>query len=657
MKASKKIIYLITLFIWFQANWRASASSVTLPEAICDVRSTPAVSSDGVVYVSDSQNLYAYQVPAHAFPISGLARSTTDKLPFIDRAVPTMTPQLCTGSPAIGPDGTIYVGSIDGHMYAVNTDGTVKWTFACPDVYDYYPNTLYSVVCTPAISPYGAVYFGDTGGNFYALDSSGNLIRGFPVPPPDRYTNYAYYGSPVIGMGGVVYVVRDPGALVAFLGTNYVGISTQTIMGFHDDYWALGITPSIGPDGTVYLSSVSSTTSTDEIPGMVLAFNPMPDASGVLETKWTYTFPSFGDDNARSPTTTPLIDETDADGNFKMYICTDTDELFALTCNDSGVSSVESYFFLSEYFSDPNYSYPIMSTPALDSGGNIWVCSYDNHLYKLATDDITSGPCYAFSFPFDYYVNIYNSAHREIDSSPVILPNGTLLIAGSATSSSWPPVYPYEYLLAYDIGNGPANVPWPMWRQNQYQNPTNAVPAPLLVNLQMRWYDGPVKTGTEAIGNSSSDYWNQAIGGDNGTLTNYCLDSYGLPSPVIITITGVDVGAIDTASYTDPLFESFAGQSDGGDFQISVSLPTGTYDFYLYGTYAYSSWPTQYPTFQVDSGIVGVTDYSSYVGSTGAGNPTVSFTDIPVDGNTPIVFDVEPGSAIAPANGLQILRH
>ena len=32
-------------------------------------------------------------------------------------------------SPAIGPDGTIYVGSEDQKLYAVSPDGTVKWDF------------------------------------------------------------------------------------------------------------------------------------------------------------------------------------------------------------------------------------------------------------------------------------------------------------------------------------------------------------------------------------------------------------------------------------------------------------------------------------------------------------------------------------------------
>ena len=34
-----------------------------------------------------------------------------------------------SSSPAVGADGTIYVGSSDDNLYAVNPDGTQKWKF------------------------------------------------------------------------------------------------------------------------------------------------------------------------------------------------------------------------------------------------------------------------------------------------------------------------------------------------------------------------------------------------------------------------------------------------------------------------------------------------------------------------------------------------
>lgn len=68
-------------------------------------------------------------------------------------------------SPAIGSDGTIYVGSNDGNLYAITPDEKVKWNFQTGDA-------IYS---SPAIGPDGTIYFGSQDGNLYAIqtDSKG----------------------------------------------------------------------------------------------------------------------------------------------------------------------------------------------------------------------------------------------------------------------------------------------------------------------------------------------------------------------------------------------------------------------------------------------------------------------------------------------------
>src|SRR5690349_2886248 len=40
---------------------------------------------------------------------------------------------VVAGSPTIGPDGTIYVASHDGGLYAIDRDGKVRWTFKTGD--------------------------------------------------------------------------------------------------------------------------------------------------------------------------------------------------------------------------------------------------------------------------------------------------------------------------------------------------------------------------------------------------------------------------------------------------------------------------------------------------------------------------------------------
>jgi len=129
------------------------------------VRSTPAVSPDGgTVYVgSDDHWLYAVD-----------AADGTLKWKFD-------TEGKVISSPAVGPDGMIYVGSdgMAGHgrVYGFNPadrlsqpNGSTlnpsnEWLF-------YTPNNIDS---SPAVGPDGTVYIGDENGNFFALYPASRL--------------------------------------------------------------------------------------------------------------------------------------------------------------------------------------------------------------------------------------------------------------------------------------------------------------------------------------------------------------------------------------------------------------------------------------------------------------------------------------------------
>ena len=81
------------------------------------VNSSPAIGSDGTVYVgSDDNKLYA---------ING--KSGVKLWEF-------ETGDEVTSSPAIGSDGTVYVGSADNKLYAINGKSGVKlWEFETGD--------------------------------------------------------------------------------------------------------------------------------------------------------------------------------------------------------------------------------------------------------------------------------------------------------------------------------------------------------------------------------------------------------------------------------------------------------------------------------------------------------------------------------------------
>nr|6TJB_A Chain A, Cake2 [synthetic construct]6TJB_B Chain B, Cake2 [synthetic construct]6TJB_C Chain C, Cake2 [synthetic construct]6TJB_D Chain D, Cake2 [synthetic construct]6TJB_E Chain E, Cake2 [synthetic construct] len=70
------------------------------------------------------------------------------------------TGKAIEASPVIGEDGTIYVGSNDGHLYAINPDGTEKWRF----------KTGKAIEASPVIGEDGTIYVGSNDGHLYAIN-------------------------------------------------------------------------------------------------------------------------------------------------------------------------------------------------------------------------------------------------------------------------------------------------------------------------------------------------------------------------------------------------------------------------------------------------------------------------------------------------------
>ena len=72
----------------------------------------------------------------------------------------------------IDADGTIYMGSDDGYVYAINPNGTLRERHGTTDA-------IYS---SPSISETGMLYFGTDDGFINALDVSSGGIAVSPWP-------------------------------------------------------------------------------------------------------------------------------------------------------------------------------------------------------------------------------------------------------------------------------------------------------------------------------------------------------------------------------------------------------------------------------------------------------------------------------------------
>lgn len=91
-------------------------------------------------------------------------------------------------SPVIGENGTIYVGSRDGNIYAVADNGTISWSF----------ETGANITSTPAIADDGTIYVGSMDGYLYALSPEGEERWRKEIGPT--------HSSPVIGDDGTIYI-------------------------------------------------------------------------------------------------------------------------------------------------------------------------------------------------------------------------------------------------------------------------------------------------------------------------------------------------------------------------------------------------------------------------------------------------------------------
>lgn len=102
-------------------------------------------------------------------------------------------------TPAIASDGTIYIGCNDFNFYALNPDGTLKWSY----------NTGNSVQSSPVIGADGTIYIGTYGKTIYAFNPDGTIKWTYLL-------NSGIYGSPAIGADGTLYIPVNSKKLYAF---------------------------------------------------------------------------------------------------------------------------------------------------------------------------------------------------------------------------------------------------------------------------------------------------------------------------------------------------------------------------------------------------------------------------------------------------------
>jgi outer membrane protein assembly factor BamB len=154
-------------------------------------------------------------------------------------------------SPTIGPDGTVYVGSEDGRLFAVDIDGNLRWTHTA-DAF------LYS---SPAVSADGnTIFVGSGDGVLCALGRDGSELWTFETTGFGLMGG-AIFASPAIGSDGTVYLgaLGDPNLYALDPNDGNVKWVCRFERPLDEDYPEAGTvldwpfaSPVVGANGTIY---------------------------------------------------------------------------------------------------------------------------------------------------------------------------------------------------------------------------------------------------------------------------------------------------------------------------------------------------------------------------------------------------------------------
>ena len=108
------------------------------------------------------------------------------------------------GTPAIGPEGVIYVGAQDKNLYAINPDGTEKWKFTADQAF----------LEPPAIGEDDTIYAAANDGTLYALNPDGSLKWTFvpAVANPPSEMALAEDGTIYYAVSQTYYAVHPNGS-------------------------------------------------------------------------------------------------------------------------------------------------------------------------------------------------------------------------------------------------------------------------------------------------------------------------------------------------------------------------------------------------------------------------------------------------------------
>jgi peptide/nickel transport system permease protein len=184
-------------------------------------------------------------------------------------------PDGFSGGPVVAANHIIYIGTNNGHLLALNPDGSTLWDISLPEI----------PVGSPALSTEGVVYIGNQNGGLMAIEPQGELLWHFKQEEVGK----PLHGPIVDQVGNIYYLLDDPRGdhLLSLTSDGELRWSILT------DTRSAGTGPRLDPTGDViYLKNVVI----DSSDGSLFDIETPADQDPVLANRTQYFIGADGED-------------------------------------------------------------------------------------------------------------------------------------------------------------------------------------------------------------------------------------------------------------------------------------------------------------------------------------------------------------------------